>query len=235
MAVGILLLVVEGKTRRGFSHGKMECKGSSSARTINKGFQPRQDFGRFEFGSSSNQNFRSNSGAWRKEDQGFQGQDFGGGFGDFDQGSFDGNRNQYNRGNYPYYRPYRQQYNNYRPNYRGNNYRENGTRGSQNNVTREDRKSEDADTTKIGEGNSGSVPNLQFRQVVPSTDILVVERPVSAQKGVNKILCFWCENNGHYVQDCTAVLCIYCEKASHLWGPRITHPEYPIYIQFTIP
>jgi hypothetical protein len=38
MAVGILLLVLEGKTRRGFSHGKMECKGSSSARTIHKVF-----------------------------------------------------------------------------------------------------------------------------------------------------------------------------------------------------
>jgi hypothetical protein len=83
-------------------------------------------------------------------------------------------------------------------------------------VTREDRKSEDDDTTEIGQGNSGSLPNLQYKQVVPSTDIPVAERPVSAQKGIDKILCFRCENNGHYAQACTAVLCIYCEKASHL-------------------
>jgi hypothetical protein len=38
MVVGILLLMVEGKARKGFSQGKMECKGSSSARTIHKVF-----------------------------------------------------------------------------------------------------------------------------------------------------------------------------------------------------
>jgi hypothetical protein len=83
-------------------------------------------------------------------------------------------------------------------------------------VIREDRKSEDANTSKIGQGNYGSVPNLQYRQVITSSDTPVAERPVSAQKGIDKILCFRCENNGHYAQDCTAVLCIYCEKASHL-------------------
>jgi hypothetical protein len=38
MAVGILLLVVEGKAHRGFSQGKMEGKVSSSARAILKIF-----------------------------------------------------------------------------------------------------------------------------------------------------------------------------------------------------
>jgi hypothetical protein len=52
--------------------------------------------------------------------------------------------------------------------------------------------------------------------VIPSSDTPVAERPVFAQKGIDKILCFRCENNGYYAQDCTAVLCIYCEKASHL-------------------
>jgi hypothetical protein len=92
-----------------------------------------------------------------------QGPDFGSGFGDFDQGSFDGNHNQFNIGNYPYCRPYRQQYNNYQPNYHGNNYRGNGTGGNRNDVIREDRKSEDANTSEIGQGNLVLVPNLQYR------------------------------------------------------------------------
>jgi hypothetical protein len=33
---------------------------------------------------------------------------------------------------------------------------------------------------------------------------------------LTKFCVFGVENNGHYAQACTAVLCIYCEKASHL-------------------
>jgi hypothetical protein len=59
-------------------------------------------------------------------------------------------------------------------------------------VIREDRKSDDANASEIGQGNSVSVPNLQYRQVIPSSDTPVAERPVSAQKGIDKILCFRC-------------------------------------------
>jgi hypothetical protein len=61
----------------------------------------------------------------------------------------------------------------------------------------------------------------------------VTKQASFGQKGLDKILCFRCELNGHFAQDCTDVLYVYCEKASHVASecPLLSMPK-PIAVTY---
>jgi hypothetical protein len=68
----------------------------------------------------------------------------------------------------------------------------------------------------LGQGTIGFDSNSQALQLGSSTAQGVTEQVVYGQKGLDKVLYFCCDLNGHYAQDCTDVLCVYCESETHV-------------------
>ncbi|KAM0921912.1 hypothetical protein ACQ4PT_006547 [Festuca glaucescens] len=162
-----------------------------------------------------------------RREEGFNGQGFDG----FEEGYYEGNNgygNGYgyiNRGNYRQ-RPYRQQY------FHGNRGRSNNFRGgtgrfngngnrfqryfnnNENAVATTSAQSQDGNATQVvahGAGLSEAHPSSQNMET-SSIDSLSTR----AQKKIDKMVCLRCGENGHLAESCVVVLCIYCEKISHL-------------------
>ncbi|KAM0913218.1 hypothetical protein ACQ4PT_012284 [Festuca glaucescens] len=73
---------------------------------------------------------------------------------------------------------------------------------------------EDGNATQVvahGAGLSEAHPSSQNMET-SSIDSLSTR----AQKKIDKMVCLRCGENGHLAESCVAVLCIYCEKISHL-------------------
>ncbi|XP_051190784.2 uncharacterized protein [Lolium perenne] len=223
--------VLPGSTpSRGVAVGTEAASGvaSSNAAAGNGGVTPvGSELGpqpsRFEHGGGSG----SASGFGSRRYDGFEVHGYGG----FQEGYYKGNNgygNSYgsqNRGNFRP-RPYnnnRQQWNrNFNNNFRG-------TGRFNNNNNRYQRRfdvNENSQGTNIGQGTeaSGLAPSASDGAAVvvspqPADNVSVDSSgiPVSAraQKKIDKMQCVKCSEFGHFVDACTAVLCIYCEKISH--------------------
>ncbi|KAK1663931.1 hypothetical protein QYE76_052090 [Lolium multiflorum] len=137
-----------------------------------------------------------------------------------------------NNGGNNFRRPFRQQFNGNNRNNGFNNggYRNNGRgRSPRPPVNRNGRNPPAAIVNQQG-AQSDVVDTTALRKsaVVPvAAGSAAVQKPVSmddsvgdaerSSKGVkaDKTLCFRCDQNGHRADACTAVLCVYCERATH--------------------
>jgi hypothetical protein len=159
-----------------------------------------------------------------------------GDFGQFDEGYYDGGnnfgQNMGNNGGNNFRRPFRQQFNGNNRNNGFNNggYRNNGRGRSPRPPFNRNGRSPTAAVVNQPGAQSEVVDTTALRKsaVVPvAAGSSAVQKPVSmdasvgdaerSSKGVkaDKTLCFRCDQNGHRADVCTAVLCVYCERATH--------------------
>jgi hypothetical protein len=214
--------------------------GAAFGRDVNfnrgQGFQQQPFFNnsRYESGSGSNQNYNSGWAADQFNEN--ANQSFGGDFGQFDEGYYDGGnnfgQNMGNNGGNNFRRPFRQQFNGYNRNNGFNNggYRNNGRGRSPRPPINPNGRNPPAAVVNQPGAQSEVVDTTALRMsvVVPvAAGSSAVQKPVSmdasvgdaerSSKGVkaDKTLCFRCDQNGHRADACTAILCGYCERATH--------------------
>ncbi|KAM0827953.1 hypothetical protein ACQ4PT_067862 [Festuca glaucescens] len=182
-------------------------------------------------GSGSNQQ----SNIWPDQQQNYNSTGFNGEFGSFDEGYYEGS-NGYGQGNnaqFRYRRPYRQNFNNNRSTGgynnsfqdRGRNVRPNGNRNFRPTPAAvefqqvESQKPLAPNTQPLRKSAMAAAPqpnNPVNVQAVQSSDAPVTEVVSKTSKKADKTLCFRCGLTGHMAEACSAILCIYCEQATHL-------------------
>jgi hypothetical protein len=72
-------------------------------------------------------------------------------------------------------------------------------------------------TSKIGVVATSRAPlfwslNQQPIQQSANPSLVIAAANVTSKIPKKEVLCFWCDQNGHFAEDCTAVLCVYCEN-----------------------